>query len=680
MRPTAPSRPPRSRGALVALGLAWLLALAGGLLPAAAPGVQLPLVATAVVRAAGDELEVATSAVYEVDAKAGRVQVVVDLEAVNRKPVTTSGGVVTRYRYETAVLALPPDAARIRAVQGGTALDADATRRDGFKLVRVPFRDALYFGDRASVRLSFVLPAGKPRSASGVRIGEAFVSFPVWAYGDRGSVKVVVPPAYTVTTRGRPLEQRASARGGTVLTASTRDPLRWFAFVDATDATALETRTIALPDGDSVLLRGWPEDKQWQRVAGRTLQAGIADLQHRIGLPWPVDGALTVTEVHTPLLEGYAGFYDHAEASITIGEQLDRFTLVHEASHAWFNGRLFSERWITEGLAEEYAWRAVRAQGVKVAPPATVKRGSKDAFPLQEWPAPAAIEDQAAARRERFGYLASWSVMRRIVKAAGEDGMRRVFAAAAARTTAYPGDDPAEAAALPNDWRRLVDLAEEVGGAGDVAPFVAAWALPADADPPLAQRATARTEYRDLVQRGGTWAAPAVVRRALDGWRFDDAQRAIAAAGGVLAARDSLAASAAAAGLAVPDPVETAYESAASPDGLTAVASQIEEARSALPALAAAGDAVAAPRDWLADLGLGDEDPAASLAAARAAWTAGDATGATAQADALERRLGDASEAGTARLAAIALVLSLAAGVLVVIGLVVAMRRRRQVA
>jgi hypothetical protein len=670
MRPT--------RIGLASLAGASLLALVMAVLPAAEPALSLPpSITPAQVLAAGDELEVATSARYEVDAPARRVHVTVDLEAVNRKPVTTKGGVVTRYRYEAVTLAMPPEAGRIRASQDGTARDPGVTRRDGYKVVSVPFRSPLYFGDHASLTVTFDLPAGKPRSSSGIRIGSAFLSFPVWAYGDRGAVRVVVPSPYTVATRGRELEAATSPKGATILTASTDKPLAWHAFVDATDDSALASKELALDGGQLIRLQGWPEDAKWRRVAGRTLAGGIPELQRRIGLPWPVAGTLTVTEVHTPLLEGYAGLYDRAQARITIGEQLDRLTMLHEVSHAWFNGGLFTERWITEGLAEEYAARVLRAQGVETAGPPKVKRGAKGSFALGVWPAPSAIGDQAAVRREQFGYAASWTVVRRVVEAAGEEGMRRVFAAAAAGTTAYPGSGPAEASALPNDWRRLVDLAEELGGASGIASLVAAWALPPDAAPPLEARSEARAAYRDLVGRGGTWAPPAVVRAELDAWRFDDAQEAIAAASAALEARDALAGEASAAGLALPTTLQAAYESAGTTGALDAIAAGIDDARAVLPALAAAAASEAAPRDWLADLGLGDEEPAASLQAARDAWAAGDVAAARAQAEELSARLEDASDAGASRLAAIAVVPAIGALLLLVAGVVVGARRRR---
>ena len=89
------------------------------------------------------------------------------------------------------------------------------------------------------------------------------------------------------------------------------------------------------------------------------LERGLPELDGLIGLPWPVTSSLLVTEVHTPLLEGYAGIYHPDSAGIEISEDLDDLTILHEASHAWFNGELFDGRWINEGLADTYATKAL---------------------------------------------------------------------------------------------------------------------------------------------------------------------------------------------------------------------------------------------------------------------------------------------------------------------------------
>ena len=66
-----------------------------------------------------------------------------------------------------------------------------------------------------------------------------------------------------------------------------------------------------------IIVRGWPEDATWRREVGDVLTRGVPALVSLIGLPWPVAGPLSVVEVHTPLLEGYAGFYNPARSEIT---------------------------------------------------------------------------------------------------------------------------------------------------------------------------------------------------------------------------------------------------------------------------------------------------------------------------------------------------------------------------
>ena len=139
------------------------------------------------------------------------------------------------------------------------------------------------------------------------------------------------------------------------------------------------------------MVRGWPEDSRWRRRVSAILSESVPDLAGRIGLPWPVDGPLNVLEVHTPLLEGYAGFYDPKSDEITISENLDDLTIVHEASHAWFNSGLFDERWINEGLAEEYASRVLAAE----------TRGQVDPAPVDRRPRRRPSRSRTGRRRRR---------------------------------------------------------------------------------------------------------------------------------------------------------------------------------------------------------------------------------------------------------------------------------------
>ncbi|HYO42774.1 MAG TPA: hypothetical protein VES19_06195 [Candidatus Limnocylindrales bacterium] len=664
------------RPASVSLLLALLLALAGGLVPAALPGAPVPAALAPVVALAADDIEITTATRYRVEPEEGRIRVIVDVTAVNRKPNRVSGGTVTRYFYDGVNLGIQPEARNLRATQDGGATGVDVGKRKGFRLVAVAFRENIYFGQTAKVRLAFDLPGGEPRSESDVRVGEAFTTFTAWAFGDTGTVRIEVPSSYRVELSGAALEPAPGADGQAAWTASTSSPIDWYAWVNATDATALTRDRLTLAGGDEVVIRGWPEDARWRTRVRTLLRDGVPELVDQVGLAWPVEGALTVTEVHTPLLEGYAGFYDAASDAITISEDLDEMTIVHEASHAWFNKALFTERWITEGLADEYSARVLRELGRGYPGPGAVKRKATAAFPLAAWPPPAPIESEEGDAREQYGYDASWLVMRKIVKIVGADGMREIFGAAADGTTAYLGDGPPERSRLPNDWRRFLDLADELGARPGVEDLLATWVLDATAAKMLPVRAEARRAYSDLARDGGSWTPPLTVRMAMDRWTFADATGAMETAASILATRDEIGALADAEGLDAGDGLRDGYEDAASVSELAVLDERARVDLVVLGEVAAAADAVEAPRDWLTDLGLDGADPAAALGAARNAWEAGDVEASRATAADAVATLAAAPAAG--RTKAITYGAGGTALVVVVVGLIaiVVVRRR----
>ena len=638
-------RRPAIVGVLLAVLLTVLAAVGP---PAAAPSRRSSPPSTPRWRSLPTTSGSRTKARYVVVPQNGVVRVTVDVAVVNQKPNRVSGGVITRYFYDSVNLGVQLEATHLRATQDGAPVRVTSAVRRGFRLVTISFRNDIYFGETAHVRLQFDLPAGAPRSDSDVRVGPAFATFLAWAFGDRGSVRIDVPKAFDVDISGEDMEASTTAISK-VFTATTDDALGWFAWVNARNDDGLTRERLDLADGEQVVVRGWPEDSRWRRRVSVILSDSVPDLVGRIGLPWPVDGPLNVLEVHTPLLEGYAGFYDPKSDEITISENLDDLTIVHEASHAWFNSRLFTDRWINEGLAEEYASQVLAAETRGKVDPAPVKRSAKVAFPLAHWDPPAPIRDAQSDAREQYGYDAAWTVIRDIADEAGEDGMQQVFRAASDGTTAYPGDGAPEHTALPNDWRRFLDLTQELGGVDDAASLIKTWVLPNGAAAQLADRETARAAYEQLATADGDWAAPPVVRLALDGWRFGDAEARIQEATDVVRQRDETASQATAAGLSEPDGLETAYESADTAAELADASALAANTQASLSAVIAAGAAAAAPRDWVTTLGLSGKDPDADLAAARSAWEAGNLTEANDRAALVAGTLSIAAEAGRGR-------------------------------
>ena len=669
-------RPPLAAAALAVMLSAGVAILSPALAPSAGvPGAPSLAGLGVPVALAADDIEIGTAARYVVDPGHGLVSVTVDVTAINRKPSTVSGGVVTRYFYDGVNLGVQPEATHIRATQDGVAVKVTTSKRDGYRMVTVLFRGDIWFKETARVQLTFDLPAGKPRSASEVRVGKAFATFVAWAFGDRGTVRVEVPKGFAVDTSGSAMTPSTGSDGLQVLTATAATPLDWYAWIDARNDDGLTREQLVLAGGDRIVVRGWPEDPRWRDSVTSVLTDAVPQLAKRIGLPWPVAGPLTVIEVYTPLLEGYAGFYDRATDQITISEDLDDATIIHEASHAWFNDRLFTERWINEGLAEEYASRVLATDGGAASAPAAVKRTAASAFPLDAWPPPAPIQDKASDAREQYGYDASWTVIRAILGETGEAGMRRVFQAADAGTTAYVGNVPPERTRLPNDWRRFLDLSEELGGARSATALITKWAATPDAQASLTARTAARRDYHALLAAGDGWAAPVIVRMEMDAWTFDQVGEAMARADAVLEKRDGMVAAAAGEGLTPASTLEAAYEGATTAAGLDDALALADATATSLDEVVTARTVVEQPRDWLTSLGLDGEDPDAGLAAARAAWQAGDLEQATLQADEAVAALAAAPGNGRTKVLVVG---GGAVGVVLVLGFAVVVVGRRR--
>jgi hypothetical protein len=661
-------RPGRRRGlasALVATLAAVLLAGTVGLTPALA----------------ADDLRVAVAATYRVDPAKRAVHVTMDITATNQKPDTAT----TIYFYDSVSFALPLEATSIKATSSGSRLEVTTTRRKAFLGVEVAFPN-LYHGKTRTIRQTFDLPSGKPRSDSLIRVGKAYASFTAWAWGDpgRGDVRIVLPPDFIADIQTTPADPdaqltRTSVDGHPVYTVKgLDDPVGWYSAVEATNRDAL-TDVAVRAAGEPILIRAWPEDADWAKRVSTVLEESLPDLETAIGLPWPVTDDLEVTEVSASELEGYAGFFDSSYDQITISEDLDDLTIVHEASHAWFDGSLFQERWIGEGLADEYASRILAADHPDEAAenPPPVAPTDKAAFDLNTWRPPERIDEDSAAY-ERFGYDASWAVIRAIVDDVSEAKMRDVFRAAATQTLTYVGAGPAERSGFVPDWRRFLDLVTDVGGSTKAEDLLETWVLTPKQDAELTARDAARTRYVALVAAGADWLPGIVVRKPMSNWRFGDADAAISQAETVLSARDALTSATTELGLTFPDGLEAAYESADSTDDLTGLGTRLAAWTDAAAAIRTARDGLAAERSPLVQLGLLDTDPSAGYQAALTAFEAGDDTAVLAGTAATVAALAGAEEIGRGRATVAGVALGIVVVLLALLGVIVIRRHRRR--
>ena len=652
---------PMARRRALGLVLATLVAVVLGVSP--------PAARTAL---AAGTLRLEADATYTLDPDAGRVHVAIRTHATSLKPNSAT----TIYFYREIYFPLQPEATNIRASDSGGAISVTTKQHKFYIEAVVRLRAPLYYLDSGTFTLRYDLVGGEPRSDSPTRVGKAFSTFGVWAWGDdgRSTVEVRTPAGFTTDVEGDSLVL-TSAPSGQVLRASPPKSEEFYAIVSAENRTAYADTRLSFDGGVKVVVLAWPEDDDWESTVSETLRDGLPGLRRLIGLDWPVVHDLSVRERYTPALEGYAGVFFEEDQRIDVSEDLDPVVIVHEASHAWFNSELFDDRWIYEGLAEEYAWLVLTEVGLDPGDlPDRPEPDDPAHVDLAVWTYPFVIRDEDTDDREHYGYDASFWVMHQVVESAGVDVMRAAFAAAERGRAAYAGAGAPEAHSGRYDWRYLLDLVEpiEKPDPADVEDAIRDFVIYDTDDPLLASRAPARAAYRELLEAGDGWLPPWTVRRRLDIWDFPGATKAIAEATAVLALRDQVAAAAEILGLEPDDALRDAYEDAQ--NGLAGATSIANDELAALAALADAKAKVEAAPDLLTQAGLIGETPGVPYAAARLAFEAGDLEGATSQAAAASAVIEGAAAIGQQRVT-IAVGVALVALVLLVL-LVILLRRR----
>ena len=623
---------------------------------------------------AAGALGVKAATTYTVDPNDGRVHVAIRYTMTSNKP--NSATVI--YYFREISLGVQADARGVRAADTSGALAVSTRERRFFTEVQVRLRANLYYNRSTTFTVRYDLVGAAPRSESPIRVGRAFVTFGVWAFGDpdQGTVEVKVPAGFSTTVEGDPMTTTTGA-SGSELSANPTNPDEFFAIVSGERRAEYDERRLSLPGDVEIVVLSWPEDDRWDETVSGTLATGFPELQELVGLDWPVAKDLHVRERYTPALEGYAGLFFTDDQRIDVSEDLDPVTIMHEASHAWFNDDLFSARWIYEGLAEEYAWRALDAAGIEPGPlPERPKVFDPGWQELSRWTFPEVIRDQETNAEERYGYEASFWVVHQIVDAVGVDRMREAFAAADANVTAYPGDGPPLTVARLDDWRRFLDLVEPLEEPDPAAieqairDFVA---TTVDAQV-LAKRANARTTYKALIADAKGWSAPWFVRDRMGSWQFDQALAAIRDAEVVLQLRDDVEAAAAEQGLTLDDDaLELAYEEAKA--GFAHATSLGKRQLEAVSAIAGASSLVASEPDLFTRVGLiGGPAPSVAYDAARGAFESGDLEAAIAQAGSAAATLAGAPALGQERIILGAIVLAALVAVLL---FAVLIRRRR---
>jgi hypothetical protein len=518
--------------------LAIALATALGLLAAAPPSVS-----------ADEGYRQTAATVYRLDPANGRLRVTVTLKVTNRTPDSrepyscieyTDGWFpipypstcynTTRYYLTTTSALVENEATAIKAVSGGKRLAvANGAPGTAYRAVTVTF-PKLYFGESRTVKLTYTVKGGKPRSSTATRTMRAFASFCAIANGtDSGTVTVRLPKGFAVTTSGDKLKAKVVGKERVLSSGKITTPEGWFACFSGTNRAGYKTDTLAAHDGREISLRSWPEDPAWAKGVRADIVSSLPLLERLTGTGMDREAKLSVQEAATGA--EYAGFYDAKTGTITVGEDYGQPALVeHELAHVWFNRTSFKETWLSEGLAE-WAGRAVSGEsGGCTRPDATA--GS---VRLTEWRylAPRASQEERDAVAAQYA-AACW-VVTAVATAAGDEGMTAAVSALLERRDPYAADPKADRATRVATWKDWLDAVDELALA------------PAGADETLAsnllveygvagdqalfdERAAVRQAYRDLLAAAHGWVVPAAVRAPLAAWHFRDARAAVEAA------------------------------------------------------------------------------------------------------------------------------------------------------
>lgn len=567
---------------LRSLLLAFFVALPMLLLCAAAPQAS-----------ASDGLSYRSSTTYTVDAISGVVHVLAEVSLTNTIPDKRDGNYINRRYFTGFSLPVPVGAVnQVATNTSGHPLGLTTRLIDGnssFYFYDIDLAENLFYEQSTQVNVAYDITGLPPRSENPSRVNAAYAAFDAFGIGDDGkvTVRVVVPPGFVVDTFGDDAAV-TEENGNTVYTATDiANPNEFDIFVSARNDGGLTATDVSTPAGDRFNLRSWPGDTEWQAFVTTQIDDGVPVLSTLVGQPWPIDETVEVREAYTPYLYGYAGWFSASDNEIEIGEDLDQEVVLHELSHAWFNDNWFADRWLSEGFAQVYSNKAVTEMGGQALTPIAI--GSTDAgkVTLNDWGDPNFTD--GADDVENFGYNASFSVVQQIVDEVGDDKMREVLAAVSDRTIAYRGEASPEPFDQVTDWRRFLDLVDEVGGATGADELVKQYVVTSTQSKLLDERTGARTAYQQLIDDGGSWAPPYLVRAKMSAWSFTAAQTAIDESHDVLVLRDELDAKTAELASSYPADLEATYEASAKnlDDATAAVQQQIDTADGVLAAVAA---------------------------------------------------------------------------------------------
>jgi hypothetical protein len=637
------------------------IALAIGPVTILAPPADAAPIAVVAVAAPGVEgLRYESHSIFTLDLAAHAVHVQVSISITNTQPSYTSGGFIHQFYFPKIGVPVLSEAANFNATRDGAPLTVtpEDTSSAQFKIAAIALKPALFYPQSQNLEFDYDLPGQAPRSASLTRVNDAFSSFIAFGFGDPGitTVQINVPSSLTTEIVGEDMKSETHGDVTTYTADNLTDPETWTASVDARNDAQLVQKQETV-DGRKIVIKGWPDDSAWVDFVDGQLKNGLPALEKLIGQPWPdASKDLTVTETAAPYLYGYSCWYIPLKNSIEIGDALDALVVLHEISHTWFNTDMFVDRWISEGFANEFAARALEKIGQPLQSPDPVTPDSAGAIKLNDWSKPR-LQDSSTTDEEKFGYAASWTILRALSTEIGMDKLKLVIDAASHKLIAYSGHPAPEQSVNSTDWKRLLDLFEEVGGSKGASDLFKQYVVGEGDAALFAQRTDARAAYRKFVDGSGGWSAPLAVRSAMGEWEFARAASLITDAQTALHLRDQIADTLRPLGRGAPPSLQQHYESQGGSD-LQPVIDEANRDLDAAHHIVDANHAVHASHGVIGTFGLLFAGAADKVHKAENALEKGDAAAAISLADSARRQANDATKTGVIRLVVLLLVIA----------------------
>lgn len=613
------------------------------------------------------EYTMVSAARYVVDPDERQIAVEVAITFENTTPDPSGQFSV----FEVVDLAIQEGAAEVAARDEDGALQVSTDAADGFLSVSVEPRSDVRFGDVAEFTLSYLLADG---ASPAIRVRPSVVTFPTWSFGTAGEVTVSLPSDVEVRVDGSALAPRRDAGELLLESGEIADPSAWLAVVTASQPAETISLDAGVPLASATVdlrVRAWADDREWGERTLSLLREALPLLEEAIGLDYPRAGPLVVVESLPVAADGGPDEPALGSGEIAVAYDEPPFTVLHQVAHVWISSQLAADLWIREGFASSAA--AAVAGQLDVEPPFEPDERAEQlrqaAFPLVSW----GVGD-SSTEQHAWAQAAAWDVAERLTAAVGADVLRQAWRRMSDGINPYDplGTEPLLATGVPAppaDSRRLLDQLEAVSGA-DLGAIFGEAVFDADAAAELPARAEARAAYAHLLEAAGEWGVPDPIRNHMAGWRFGQAQSAMAEARDWLGDRDLLLASIEEAGLTVPQRLRDRYET----DGGGPEAREELEAEAAVvTAYRSVLDQQAGEPSFFERVGrLGAGDPAELLADAGTRFSQGDLRAAAGSIEAARAVLASSEVDGIVRLAS-------AVAVLIVVGVLAAsaIRRRR---